>query len=440
MKKLVPDQPVSMVRRRVLTALGAGLGGSLAARAAAAAEGQRPVSPPHVTDAPTGTERRQTAWPFYGKNQQGVTTPRPACGMVAAFSVLATTPEDLEAMFRLLTERILLLTQGGPVPQLDPKLPPPDSGILGPIIAPDNLTITVALGASLFANRPWLEPHKPRQLQRMTKFPNDALDADICHGDMLLQFCANTSDTNIHALRDILKTMPSHLVLRWKQEGTVPVVAPKPDGTMESARNFLGFRDGSANPDSTDAPLMSEVVWIEPGRDEPEWVLGGTYQAVRIIRNFVERWDRTPLREQERIIGRQKASGAPFDGRTEADIPAYAKDPDGKVTPLDAHIRLANPRTAGSQKHLMLRRPFNYSNGVTKSGQLDQGMLFISFQADLENGFIAVQRRLDGEPLEEYLKPVGGGFFFVLPGAAQPGNYLGESLIRATCQISACPT
>jgi deferrochelatase/peroxidase EfeB len=161
---------------------------------------------------------------------------------------------------------------------------------------------------------------------------------------------------------------------------------------------------------------------------------------VRIIRNFVERWDRTPLREQERIIGRQKASGAPFDGRTEADIPVYAKDPHGAVTPLDAHIRLANPRTEGSQKHLMLRRPFNYSNGVTKSGQLDQGMLFISFQADLENGFIAVQRRLDGEPLEEYLKPVGGGFFFVLPGAAQPGNYVGESLIRATCQISACPT
>ena len=64
----------------------------------------------------------------------------------------------------------------------------------------------------------------------------------------------------------------------------------------------------------------------------------------------------------------------------------------------------------------MLRRPFNYSNGVLKNGQLDQGLLFICWQADLEKGFITVQHRLNGEPLEEYIKPVGGGYFFALPG------------------------
>ena len=64
----------------------------------------------------------------------------------------------------------------------------------------------------------------------------------------------------------------------------------------------------------------------------------------------------------------------------------------------------------------MLRRPFNYVNGVLKNGQLDQGLLFIAWQADLERSFIAVQQRLDREPLEEYVKPVGGGYFFALPG------------------------
>jgi deferrochelatase/peroxidase EfeB len=79
-----------------------------------------------------------------------------------------------------------------------------------------------------------------------------------------------------------------------------------------------------------------------------------------------------------------------------------------------------------------LRRPYNYSRGVTKAGQLDMGLLFICFQADLASGFVAVQNRLNGEPLEEYIKPVGGGFFFALPGVPAKGFYLGQSLIEAT--------
>ena len=41
--------------------------------------------------------------------------------------------------------------------------------------------------------------------------------------------------------------------------------------------------------------LMDRIVWT--GATEPEWAQGGSYQVVRIIRNFVERWDRTPLGE-----------------------------------------------------------------------------------------------------------------------------------------------
>lgn len=174
--------------------------------------------------------------------------------------------------------------------------------------------MTVSLGASFFDQRDWLLPYKPARLSRMKAFPNDALDADLCHGDLALQISSNTPDTNIHALRDILKNLPDLMVLRWKQEGSVPVLPPKPDGSHESARNFLGFRDGSANPDATNAALMDKIVWVPEGGDEPAWTHGGTYQAVRIIRNFVERWDRTPLGEQERIIGRKKPTGAPFGG------------------------------------------------------------------------------------------------------------------------------
>ena len=79
----------------------------------------------------------------------------------------------------------------------------------------------------------------------------------------------------------------------------------------------------------------------------------------------------------------------------------------------------------------MLRRPFNYTNGVTRNGQIDQGLLFICYQADLQQGFIHVQNALNGEPMEEYVKPVGGGYFFALPGMADGDDYLGRKLIAS---------
>lgn len=390
-----------------------------------------PNTQPHVTDAQQST-RTQERVPFRGRFQAGVVTPRQTAGMIAAFDVLAQNREELEGLFRTLTERIAFLTQGGPQPDLDPKLPPAGSGILGPVVQPDGLTVTVSVGTSLFDARFGLAEKKPLHLQAMRGHPNDALDAALCHGDLSIQFCANTPDTNIHALRDIIKNLPGLLWLRWKQEGSVPPIPAVPGQPAESARNFLGFRDGSANPDSSDQALMARVVWVQPGSPEPAWAVDGSYQAVRIIRNFVERWDRTPLQEQEAIFGRIKANGAPLDGgHTEHDVPDYAHDPEGKLTPLDAHIRLANPRTHASAANLMLRRPFNYSNGVTKSGQLDMGLLFICYQADLTQGFITVQKRLDGEPLEEYIKPVGGGFFFTLPGVQDESDWLGRSLLHS---------
>ena len=127
-------------------------------------------------------------------------------------------------------------------------------------------------------------------------------------------------------------------------------------------------------------------------------------------------------------MGRHKVSGAPLGMEHEMDTPDYASDPRGETTPLDAHIRLANPRTPGTADSLILRRGFSYARGYDRAGRLDQGLAFVCYQRSLERGFLAVQARLTGEPLEEYILPEGGGFFFALPGA-EGGSYLGEALV-----------
>ncbi|MBR5941499.1 MAG: Dyp-type peroxidase, partial [Neisseriaceae bacterium] len=69
----------------------------------------------------------------------------------------------------------------------------------------------------------------------------------------------------------------------------------------------------------------------------------------------------------------------------------------------------------------------NYSLGLAKNKQLDVGLLMIIYQANLDDGFIFVQNAMNGEPLEEYIQPFGGGYFFTLPGF-QKGEFLGQGM------------
>ncbi|MBS0054476.1 iron uptake transporter deferrochelatase/peroxidase subunit [Yersinia sp. Marseille-Q3913] len=412
-------------RRRLLLGMGV-MSGALALGGAKAA---RAADCPAPEVAPAQDERWQKQ-PFYGQHQSGVLTPQQAAMMLVAFDVLAADKAALTRLFKLLTERIAFLTTGGDAPSVNAKLPPLDSGIMGPEIYPDNLTITVSVGDSLFDQRFGLQGQKPMRLQRMTRFPNDSLDAALCHGDLLLQICANTNETVIHALRDIIKHSPDLLSVRWKREGFISAHAARSQG-KETPINLLGFKDGTANPKTSDKPLIKQVVWVQESAGEPAWAVGGSYQAARIIRFKVEFWDRTPLQEQQTIFGRDKHSGAPLGMVHEHDEPDFSKDPYGKVIKLDSHIRLANPRTAETQSNLMLRRGYSYSLGVSNSGQLDMGLLFVCYQSDLEKAFLTVQQRLNGEALEEYIKPIGGGYFFTLPGVVDANHYLAQALLEA---------
>jgi deferrochelatase/peroxidase EfeB len=377
-----------------------------------------------LADTASGDNARTSAIPFHGYHQAGIATPPQPIGSFLSFDVTASDRAGLGDLFRTLTARARFLTAGGTPPSSAQR----DNGILGPKIVPDNLTITVAVGATLFDGRYGLGARKPVQLVTMKPFRHDDLDPALSQGDLLVQLCADHRDTTVHALLDILAHTSGAMRQRWRIDAQRN--PPRPVGIP---RDWFGFKDGITNPDTTNTALMDQEVWVQPHTAEPAWAAGGTYQAVRIVHFNVEKWQGVPLAQQERIFGRRKASGAPMYATSEnaSDLldPIYTNDPQGLITPLDSHIRLANPQTPETASTSnILRRSYDYDRSPDAHGGLDLGHSFVCFQREL-NTYIAMQTRLEGEMLVPYISPRGGGYFFALPGVRDDHDYYARGLL-----------
>ncbi|HEY6575219.1 MAG TPA: Dyp-type peroxidase, partial [Mycobacterium sp.] len=192
---------------------------------------------------------------------------------------------------------------------------------------------------------------------------------------------------------------------------------------QETPRNLMGFKDGTRNV-ATDQEY-AKFVWVK-NSDQP-WMDGGTYQVVRKIRMLLETWDTDRVGNQQNIFGRHKQEGSPLTGASEFDTPDFSsKDRAGApvIAPV-AHIALA--ARENNDGVMIRRRSYNYTDGLDTDGQLNAGLLFISYQNDPQH-FIRLQNRLGAHDLlNEYIRHIGSAIF-AIPPAPEEGHYIAQAL------------
>ena len=419
------EQPAApgLTRRRLLAAGGGALGLAAAAGAGYAAGDASAADEPKTRD---------EVIPFEGRWQAGVATPAQARLVFGSFDFLGADARELRELLRSWSEAARLMTAGEPVgtPAGELLLPPQDTGeALG--LPPSRLTITIGLGTELFErggdDRLGLRSRMPDALRPLGPLPGDQLDPARSGGDLCVQACADDPQVAFHAVRNLLRIGRGQVELRWLQLGFDANTATTRAG--DTPRNLMGFKDGTNNIKVDQTARLDRFVWLD-GSEPQAWMRGGTFLVARRIRMLIETWDHSPLNEQQNVIGRYKVSGAPLTGRREHDKPDLdARGADGQpAIPLDAHIRLASPKDNGGAT--ILRRGYAYTDGIDpRTGLLDAGLFFISFQRDPHVQFAAIQRKLGTmDALTEYIQHTGSGLFAVPPGA-RSGGYVGQTLL-----------
>lgn len=389
------------------------LGGAVAGVGAAAAIGiDLALTPSPDAAAPAaasvplnGTE----IVPFHGVHQAGVDTDAQAHGTFVALDLHADVDrDDLRRLLRVLSDDAERLTQGRPaLADSEPEL----------AAAPARLTVTFAFGPGLVSRA---QGAAPSWLRPLPAFGIDRLRDEFSHGDLLLQIAGDDPLTVAHATRMLLKDARSFAEVRWTQQGFRRAYGTVAPGT--TMRNLFGQVDGTANP-QPGTGHFDEVVWSDAG-----WMAGGTGMVIRRIHMDLDKWDRLDRPGREDSVGRTLSNGAPLTGAAEHDEPDFdAKTPVGfPVIPEFSHLRRSRP---DDTRQRIFRRGYNYDERPDGGQVSDSGLIFVSFQADVDAQFVPIQRRLDElDLLNEWTTPIGSAVFAVPPGC-RPGGYIGETLL-----------
>ncbi|WP_084128535.1 Dyp-type peroxidase [Demequina sp. NBRC 110055] len=352
---------------------------------------------------------------FHGDHQSGIDTPIAAHATYLGLRLLERTDrEALARMMRVLTDDAERLMSGeGALADTEPEL----------ATVPAALTVTFGFGPEL-VRRAAGAAAVPAWLGPLPAFEIDALDPRWSGGDLLMVVSADDPVTVAHAVRMLLKDSRSFASLAWRQDGFRRAYGSEVSGT--TMRNLFGQVDGTTNPEPGTAGFDA-VVWCT-GTGATAWVSGGTSLVLRRIRMNLDTWDEVDPTARSFAVGRRITDGAPLTGSREADAPDFEATTAAGNTVISPVAHIARSRPVDSRE-VIFRRGYNYDVAPAGGGVSETGLLFASFQADVDAQFTPIQRRLDeADLLNEWTTPIGSAVFAIPPGCA-PGGFIGETLL-----------
>jgi dye decolorizing peroxidase len=351
---------------------------------------------------------------FYGAHQAGVETDPQAHTTFVGLDLRDDVDRDaLARMMKVLSADAARITQGeAPLADSEPEL----------ALWPARLTITFGFGPE-FVSR--AQGQAPAWLKPLPAFHIDRLTPEFCDGDLMIQIGSDDPVTVSHAARMILKDARGFAKIRWVQSGFRNARdTAKPGTTM---RNLLGQVDGTSNP-ARGSQDFQDVVWNSTG-----WLTGGTGMVIRRIAMNLDKWDELDRSGRDQVVGRYQSNGAPLTSSphgaaAEFDEPDFeATDANGfTVIPDFSHMARARQH---EKKDRIFRRAYNYESAPTGNRLSDAGLLFVSYQGDVDKQFVPIQRRLDKlDLLNEWTTPIGSAVFAIPPGCKK-GGFIGDTLL-----------
>jgi Dyp-type peroxidase family len=360
-----------------------------------------------------------------------------------------------------------------------------------------NFTATIGFGKTFF-----------RKLNLMNNCPKDLYDMPpyyeigdkspymLPQTDMILQLASNnyvvnkmvlqndtylTSHNKFRRDQDYLATQESvpldiiEAIKEWAKITDVQNGFHRADG-----KNLMGFYDGISNPHR----LVNNNIWITEDEKGKEFE-NGTYMVFQKIEHNLREWNKLETQEQEKWIGRSKATGLLLgtlsvdeEKRLMSDL--HSTDPSkqrqarirlsdlideqrnptknffdpydvrylniDKNCPISSHARMVNPRKSNGEK-VIFRRGCLYME-EDFSDYPKSGLLFISFQNDIKT-FEELKRNIDqhistpnkteqSANLEKYpgqkfpvmklfdTLTLGGGYYYIPPIPDKRISHIGQ--------------